>query len=77
VVWKCPPLNLFNWNNLWKWKEEMPKYRIITSNISVYEHIVHADSEAEALELVDNGDSDMDWLDAHSQQVESIERIEG
>jgi hypothetical protein len=54
----------------------MPKYKIITSNISVYEHIVTADSEAEALELVDNGDSDMDWLDAHSQQVESIERIE-
>lgn len=21
MVWKCPPLNLFNWNNLWKWKE--------------------------------------------------------
>lgn len=17
--WKCPPLNLFNWNNFWKW----------------------------------------------------------
>lgn len=23
MVWKCPPLNLFNWNNLWKWKEIM------------------------------------------------------
>ena len=23
MVWKCPPLNLFNWNNLWKWKEKM------------------------------------------------------
>ncbi len=21
MVWYCPPLNLFNWNNLWKWKE--------------------------------------------------------
>jgi len=19
-VWQCPPLNLFNWNNFWKWK---------------------------------------------------------
>jgi len=19
VIWKCPPLNLFNWNNFWKW----------------------------------------------------------
>jgi len=23
----CPPLNLFNWNNLWKWKEEIPMYK--------------------------------------------------
>jgi hypothetical protein len=23
MVWKCPPLHLPNWNNLWKWKEEM------------------------------------------------------
>lgn len=22
MVWKCPPLNLFNWSNLWKWKEK-------------------------------------------------------
>ena len=23
MAWKCPPLNLFNWSNLWKWKTEM------------------------------------------------------
>jgi len=23
MVWKCPPLNLFNWSNLWKWKTDM------------------------------------------------------
>ena len=23
MVWKCPPLNLFNWSNLWKWKNDM------------------------------------------------------
>lgn len=23
MVWKCPPLHLPNWNNLWKWKEQM------------------------------------------------------
>jgi hypothetical protein len=22
MVWKCPPLNLFNWSNFWKWKEK-------------------------------------------------------
>jgi glutaredoxin 2 len=23
MPWKCPPLHLPNWNNLWKWKEQM------------------------------------------------------
>ena len=23
MVWKCPPLHLPNWNNLWKWKIQM------------------------------------------------------
>ena len=23
MVWKCPPLHLYNWNNFWKWKTEM------------------------------------------------------
>ena len=27
MVWKCPPLNLFNWSNLWKWKEDMKLYK--------------------------------------------------
>ena len=23
MIWKCPPLHLPNWNNLWKWKKEI------------------------------------------------------
>lgn len=23
MAWKCPPLNLVNWSNLWKWKTDM------------------------------------------------------
>jgi hypothetical protein len=23
MAWKCPPLNLINWSNLWKWKTDM------------------------------------------------------
>ena len=23
MAWKCPPLNLVNWSNLWKWKQTM------------------------------------------------------
>ena len=25
MAWKCPPLHLPNWNNLWKWKIDMVK----------------------------------------------------
>lgn len=28
MVWKCPPLHLPNWNNLYKWKKEMSKKNI-------------------------------------------------
>ena len=23
MVWKCPPLHLTNWNQLWRWKLEI------------------------------------------------------
>lgn len=28
MSWKCFPLNLCNWNNAWKWKEDMSKKNI-------------------------------------------------
>ena len=28
MVWKCPPLHLPNWNNLYKWKADMSKKNI-------------------------------------------------
>lgn len=26
MIWKCPPLHLPNWNNLWKWKDNMNEH---------------------------------------------------
>jgi hypothetical protein len=57
-------------------EDNMPKYRILTTNTVVYEHIVEADTEKEAIQIVDDGDSDCDWLDAHTYEIESVERIE-
>lgn len=28
MSWKCPPLHLPNWNNLWKWKNDMSKKNV-------------------------------------------------
>jgi hypothetical protein len=38
MVWKCPPLHLYNWNNLWKWKKEMiNEHDIADHECSLYE----------------------------------------
>ena len=36
-MWKCPPLNLFNWSNYWKWKNDMnePKEVDMTFTVTV------------------------------------------
>lgn len=31
MVWKCPPLHLPNWNNLWKWKQDMNAHDLADS----------------------------------------------
>jgi hypothetical protein len=35
MVWKCPPLNLINWSNFWKWNIEMERI-----NLSVHELLI-------------------------------------
>jgi hypothetical protein len=32
MAWKCPPLHLPNWNNLWKWKIDMNETTIKTGS---------------------------------------------
>jgi hypothetical protein len=39
MVWKCPPLNLFNWNNFWKWNEDMKDTDILISENKYLEQI--------------------------------------
>ena len=45
MVWKCPPLHLPNWNNLWKWKEQMNANQLadelmVASSEMEYNHVV-------------------------------------
>jgi hypothetical protein len=39
MVWKCPPLNLFNWNNFWKWNDEMKDTDILISENKYLEQV--------------------------------------
>ena len=47
MVWKCPPLNLVNWNNFWKWKDKM------TTFTSEDRQICEQDLTRQVLELQD------------------------
>ena len=35
MIWKCPPLNLFNWSNYWKWKDDMREPRGVMATFKV------------------------------------------
>lgn len=48
--WNCPPLNLINWNNFWKWKEEMAtKEEFIASMKALNDALNVADKAQEVM----------------------------
>ena len=49
MPWKCPPLHLPNWNNLWKWKEQMNAKEFAHELEKAASFIRQQQSEIEAL----------------------------
>jgi hypothetical protein len=58
MIWKCPPLNLFNWSNYWKWKDDMrtkPKGVMATFKITkTYYVTVDGDTEGDCFSKAEN-----------------------
>lgn len=46
MVWKCPPLNLFNWNHFWKWNQDMDAQQDYLAN-----KVKYLEDEIKELEL--------------------------
>lgn len=53
MVWKCPPLHLFNWNNSWKWKnmDKKVELQIEITKLVLKDPELHLGLIEEALEF--------------------------
>jgi hypothetical protein len=58
MVWKCPPLNLFNWSNLWKWKTEMKYdqevYEALAENERLHECALYELQKGDKFKIIDD-----------------------
>jgi hypothetical protein len=77
MMWKCPPLNLFNWSNYWKWKNDMrePKEVDMTFTVTVtYKVTTYGNSRSECESKAEN----MSIEDIHKEgEVQDIEIGDG
>ena len=46
-MWKCPPLNLFNWSNYWKWKNDMREVDMEFTVTVTYKVTTYGNSRSE------------------------------
>ena len=76
-MWKCPPLNLFNWSNYWKWKNDMiePKEVDMTFTVTVtYKVTTYGNSRSDCYLMAEN----MSIEDIHKEgEVQDIEIGDG
>ena len=77
MMWKCPPLNLFNWSNYWKWKNDMiePKEVDMTFTVTVtYKVTTYGNSRSDCYLMAEN----MSIEDIHKEgEVQDIEIGDG
>jgi hypothetical protein len=74
-MWKCPPLNLFNWSNYWKWKNDMrtaPKGLMATFKVTkTYYVTVEGDTEEDCFIEAENlSPSDIKEEDFGDMEIE-------
>ena len=57
MMWKCPPLNLFNWSNYWKWKNDMREPKEVDMEFTVtvtYKVTTYGNSRSECESKAEN-----------------------
>ena len=47
MAWRCPPLNLFNWSNYWKWKNDMREVDMEFTVTVTYKVTTYGNSRSE------------------------------
>ena len=53
-MWKCPPLNLFNWSNYWKWKNNMKEVDMEFTVTVTYKVTTYGNSRSECESKAEN-----------------------
>ena len=53
-MWKCPPLNLFNWSNYWKWKNDMREVDMEFTVTVTYKVTTYGNSRSECESKAEN-----------------------
>jgi hypothetical protein len=54
MAWKCPPLNLFNWSNYWKWKNDMREVDMTFTVTVTYKVTTYGGSRSDCYSMVEN-----------------------
>ena len=54
MMWKCPPLNLFNWSNYWKWKNDMREVDMEFTVTVTYKVTTYGNSRSECESKAEN-----------------------
>lgn len=54
MAWRCPPLNLFNWSNYWKWKNDMKEVDMEFTLTVTYKVTAYGASVSDCYSMVEN-----------------------
>jgi hypothetical protein len=54
MMWRCQPLNLFNWSNYWKWKNDMKEVDMTFTVTVTYKVTTYGDSRSDCYSMVEN-----------------------
>jgi hypothetical protein len=54
MIWKCPPLNLFNWSNYWKWKNDMKEVDMEFTVTVTYKVTTYGNSVSDCYCMAEN-----------------------
>lgn len=75
-MWKCPPLNLFNWSNYWKWKNDMKEVDMEFTVTVTYKVTTYGNSRSDCYCMAENMSLEDIHREGRMQDVEFSEGVE-
>ena len=76
MIWKCPPLNLFNWSNYWKWKDDMKEVDMEFTVTVTYKVTTYGNSRSDCYCMAENMTLEDIQKEGRVQDVEFSDGVE-